>query len=272
MRSQSYLVRQAALALALSALCGTALAQPAAEKLGPMPAVLPQLGHPDTVCFFASTMAAAAVMAGTKTAAADMRDGAIELSWRQMAFYIGKVSARYPDPQASEQVTTVSGKFMAKGNTDSHVPMMRWCLGSYLGEVNAFQNRLNTARKLAENGPGPKLAAISADTLDDDALCFALIGVALPQTMEVAKTDPMAARGVQALGRAQHFYMGRLLVKPLKVSIEQSIANAWDYTAVLNRSGDNTVGHAKVTACVDRMSQTMPGYFKAAEKGLPKDG
>ena len=30
-------------------------------------------------------------------------------------------------------------------------------------------------------------------------------------------------------------------------------------------------GHAKVTACVDRFNQISPGFFKAAEKGLPKD-
>ncbi len=263
------------MALAISALAGPAMAQlsatPTLSKPGPMPDSIPKLGEPDTVCFLGSTMAAAAAAYGVKDAPAERREGVMELAWRQMAFYIGKVSAKYPEPQAGEQVTAVSGKFMAKANTANQTAIMKWCLGTYAGEVNAYQARLDAARKLTNKGSGAKLAAISVDMLDDDALCFALVGIALPQTMEAAKSNPQAARGVQLLGRAQHFYMGRLLAKPHKVSIEQSIADAWDYTATLSAAKDVQTGHAKVTACVDRFGQISPGFFRAAEKGLPKD-
>lgn len=253
---------------ALSAIAGSAFAQTPSPKPGPMPTELPTLGDKDAVCFLGSAMAAARVQAEINNAPAEIREGTIELSWRQMAFYIGKVSAKSPEPQASDQVTTASRNFTTGGDKQDRRPIMQWCLRTYLEDAAAFQTRLDGARKLAVSSPA-NLAAIKVDTLDEDALCFALVGIALPQTMKAAKTDPKAAAGVRSLGRSQHFYMGRLLTKPLKGSIEQAIADAWNYTAVLNRANDNATAHAKVTSCVVRFDQTFPSFFRAAEKGLP---
>lgn len=261
-------VHKAALAAALTATAGTAIAQSPPMKSGPMPAELTKLGDKDAVCFLASTMAAASAQASIEKLPLEQRDGVMELSRRQMAFYIGKVSARFPEPQASTLVTSASTGFAGGVKTD-RLPIMRWCLATYSEDVNVFQTRLADARKLAEK-TDPKLSAIQASAIDEDALCFALVGVALPQTMEAAKTNPKAATGVKVLGRAQHFYMGRLLGKPLKGSIEQSIADAWNYTAALARAKDNTTAHAKVNACAAKLEQISPGYFQAALKGLPE--
>lgn len=261
-------VQKAALALALTATAGTALAQTSPLKAGPMPADMPKLGDKDAVCFLASAMAASSIQSAIEKLPPEQRDGVLELSRRQMAFYIGKVSTRFPEPQAASQVTATSSSFAADAKADRR-PIMKWCLATYSEDVNAFQAKVTDARKLAEK-TDPKVSAIQASAVDEDALCFALVGVALPQTMEAAKTNPKAANGVKVLGRAQHFYMGRLLAKPHKVSIEQSIADAWSYTAALSRANDNATANAKVNACAAKLEQISPGYFQAALKGLPE--
>ncbi len=262
--------QKAILAIALTAMTGTAIAQSGPIKPGPMPPEITKMGDKEAVCFLASTMAAAKVQAAIETAPVETRDGAIELSWRQMAFYMGKISAKFSEPQASEQVTAASRSFVAGGEKLDRRPIVQWCFRTYLEDATAFQTRLTNARKLATSGSGANLAAISVDAVDEDALCFALVGIALPTTMEAAKTNPSAAAGVKLLGRTQHFYMGRLLAKSHKVSIDQSIADAWSYTAALSRANDNATANAKVNACANRFKQINPGFFQAAQKGLPE--
>ena len=264
--------RRSVLAAGLASVAGAALAAGAANTplpVPPMPAEVSALGDPDAACIIASADMYSRAQARIAEAPADKREEYMELPMRQIAFYAGKITARLGDA-APALITRASSGYVDKTKVADPSPTLRWCFRSYLDLSEAvFNKRFETALALIGKKRPADLPPKTPASLDPDAMCLIMVSVALPSTMEAAKTNPNAAKGVISLGRAQHFYIGRLMGAKDQSSVERNLADAYIYSGQLMATKDEKTAQGHGEACIARYQQITTLVLEAAKNGLP---
>ena len=264
--------RRSVLAAGLASVAGTALAAGAADAplpVPPMPKEVSALGDPDAACVIASADMYSRGQARINEAPADKRGEYMELPMRQIAFYAGKITARLGD-SAPALVTRASSGYVDKTKVADPSPTLRWCFRSYLDLSEAvFNKRFEAALALIGKKRPADLPPKIPASLDPDAMCLIIVSVALPSTMEAAKANPNAAKGVISLGRAQHFYIGRLMGAKDQSSVERNLADAYIYSGQLIPAKEQQTAQGHIKTCIARYKQTTSLVLEAAKKGLP---
>lgn len=266
-------VRTIALTAALLAMNGMALAQsggPAILPVPPKPTEVDALGDANAVCFMASAEMASRTQSAAGSLPPDQRESVIETGFRQIAFYSGKLSLRVGENERAELLKATAGRFANRTLNPDSRSILQWCFRSYLAGASSVKDRFEEAYRLAEKPLTAPSGPIDPATLDLDALCLVLIGVALPGTMDAARTNPGAAQGVSLLGRSQHYYFGRVLASPDQSTLSQKLSDAWRYAGQLGQANDNATGLAKATACTSQFSASWQTLFAAAAAGVPE--
>jgi hypothetical protein len=264
-----------------TAMAGTAFGQPPAQPAPAavivppapmvMPTEIPKMGDPDAVCLMASAnMAAMAASAPPRTPEEQQKISGF--AQEQLALYSGRLTARFAEGPAQEQSARAAKAWVSAAPSMDKRPLMQWCLKDAFTQTNSFQPYLTSAYKVADDLVARGRAVAKVETLDPDSLCIVLIGTALPATMERAKRDPGAQRGVSLLREAQSFYIGRSLAKTRKAPIDQTIADALLYLGAIIKAKDEATAYTKVKMCTDQYSSTRVKLFQAAAKAAAPEG
>lgn len=234
------------------------------------PKEMAALGDVDAGCVMATVDAYGRARDRQNEIPAEKREEVLDLPMRQMAFYSGKVSARLGDDRAASAVKFAAGAYFESAKFPKATPTVVWCFRSYLDQSSTgFVSRMNNVVASIGSTRGRDLPAMKPEELDRDSLCFIMISIALPGTLEAAKKDPKAVKGGRILGRGQHFYMGRLYGQPNQSAVEGSLAKAYLYSDQLAQRVDNKTGYDITMSCLDSYEATFQAMLAAASAGLP---
>lgn len=247
-------------------LAGTALAQQNAIVVPPMPKEVVGLGDPDAACVMGSIDSYARIKTGAKVENEAKLSELLEMPLREVAFYAGKLTTRFAQPVAEQNVNTASRGYFDKTGLPDATPTVVWCFRSYIDATGAkFAERLDKILGLIKDKKPAEQPPIDPESLDRNALCFVLVSHAIPATQNAAKTNPAAARGVLDLTRSQHFYIGRMLSMPDQASVDSLLAKAFLFSAQLEQNRDDSTARKYGTACIETYKTTTSTLLNAAK-------